>query len=210
MALAAIQTRAYGRLFRSRLEARWAVFFTALGLRWEYEPEGFDLGGDFYLPDFRVWTPQGKAHWYEIKPCNVKADDKHARFLAALDDGIGSIRADLLSGDPQQCLENSTICPRCGAILQRTKYEHVYGRAHLPQPLCNPLSLSIYCDDCDMETPGGRADEEDTDGFHGSSYLLDKGWLTVQPVVRFKHARITRAAVVAAMSARFEHGESPE
>lgn len=29
-----------GYKFRSRLEARWAVFFTALGLQWVYEPEG--------------------------------------------------------------------------------------------------------------------------------------------------------------------------
>ncbi|MGW6743751.1 hypothetical protein ACWGDX_24035 [Streptomyces sp. NPDC055025] len=29
--------------FRTRLEARWAVFFDTLGIRWEYEPQGFDL-----------------------------------------------------------------------------------------------------------------------------------------------------------------------
>lgn len=34
--------------FRSRLEARWAAFFDAIGWRWEYEP--FDLDG--YVPDF--------------------------------------------------------------------------------------------------------------------------------------------------------------
>jgi hypothetical protein len=32
-----IQTRYSGRYFRSRLEARWAVFFDALGLKWDYE-----------------------------------------------------------------------------------------------------------------------------------------------------------------------------
>ena len=211
MVLAAIQTRAYGRLFRSRLEARWAVFFTTLRLRWEYEPEGFDLDGDFYLPDFRVWTPQGEPHWYEIKPWNVKTDAKQARFRKALDDdGYSSVRADLLSGDPKQCLKNSTICPRCGAILQDTKYEMMYNRTYSWQPLCNPASASVYCYDCDMETPSGRADAERTDGFRGSSYLLDKGWLTVQPAVTAVHEYITRKAVVAAMSARFEHGESPE
>ena len=39
----AIQTQYQGRLFRSRLEARWAVFLDALGVRWQYEPEGFVL-----------------------------------------------------------------------------------------------------------------------------------------------------------------------
>ena len=49
----AIDTEYKGYLFRSRLEARWAVFFDACGVKWEYEPEGFDLGdGIYYLPDF--------------------------------------------------------------------------------------------------------------------------------------------------------------
>ena len=49
----AIETEYKGYLFRSRLEARWAVFFDACGVKWEYEPEGFDLGdGLYYLPDF--------------------------------------------------------------------------------------------------------------------------------------------------------------
>lgn len=49
----AIETEYKGYKFRSRLEARWAVFFDACGVKWEYEPEGFDLGdGIYYLPDF--------------------------------------------------------------------------------------------------------------------------------------------------------------
>ena len=48
-----INTYYKGYRFRSRLEARWAVFFDACGVEWEYEPEGFDLGnGLYYLPDF--------------------------------------------------------------------------------------------------------------------------------------------------------------
>ena len=51
--LKAIQTEYKGYLFRSRLEARWVVFFDACGVDWEYEPEGYDLGdGLYYLPDF--------------------------------------------------------------------------------------------------------------------------------------------------------------
>lgn len=60
----AIETRYKGYRFRSRLEARWAVFFDALGLRWEYEPEGFELGGGVrYLPDFKV-----EGIFVEVKP----------------------------------------------------------------------------------------------------------------------------------------------
>lgn len=39
--VAAIETRYGGYRFRSRIEARWAVFFTRLGLDWEYEEQGF-------------------------------------------------------------------------------------------------------------------------------------------------------------------------
>ncbi|WP_329362975.1 hypothetical protein [Streptomyces sp. NBC_01483] len=49
----AIATRYGGCRFRSRFEARWAVFFDHLGVVWQYEPEVFDLGsGHWYLPDF--------------------------------------------------------------------------------------------------------------------------------------------------------------
>lgn len=52
-ALKAIETEYKGYRFRSRLEARWAVFFDACGVKWEYEPEGYVLSdGGYYLPDF--------------------------------------------------------------------------------------------------------------------------------------------------------------
>lgn len=45
-----------GVQMRSTLEGRWAVFFDALGIPWEYEPKRFYLSGDrSYLPDFRLW-----------------------------------------------------------------------------------------------------------------------------------------------------------
>lgn len=50
-----IETRYQGNLFRSRLEARWAVLFDAMGIRWEYEQEGYKNDDILYLPDF--WLP---------------------------------------------------------------------------------------------------------------------------------------------------------
>lgn len=70
MAIKPIQTRYKGYRFRSRLEARWAVFFDALGLAWEYEPEGFELKSGRYLPDFKVTYPdRGNPidYWFECK-----------------------------------------------------------------------------------------------------------------------------------------------
>lgn len=65
-----IETSYKGYRFRSRLEARWAVFFDALNIRWEYEPEGFDLGKyGYYLPDF--FLPDLEAV-VEIKADNIE------------------------------------------------------------------------------------------------------------------------------------------
>lgn len=64
----AIETRAYGCRFRSRLEARWATFLTTAGLDWEYEPEGAALEAGNYLCDFRVKGPNGVRVWLEVKP----------------------------------------------------------------------------------------------------------------------------------------------
>lgn len=81
MTIKAIQTRYKGYHFRSRLEARWAVFFDALGLEWEYEPEGFELpDGTRYLPDFRVKGVDGRVQWYEVKPTGDGDDPKMAAF----------------------------------------------------------------------------------------------------------------------------------
>lgn len=60
----AIETFYAGCRFRSRLEARWAVFFDRLGLPWQYEPQGWVIDGAPYLPDFLL--PSLNA-WLEVK-----------------------------------------------------------------------------------------------------------------------------------------------
>jgi hypothetical protein len=85
----AIETEYKGYLFRSRLEARWAVFFDSLGLSWEYEPEGFDFeDGTRYLPDFRVRYPGRFAEeihfeWFEVKPDLTMLTDEEWKKLIA-------------------------------------------------------------------------------------------------------------------------------
>lgn len=78
----AITTYYNGYKFRSRLEARWAVFFDTAKIRYEYEPEGFRLKNglcylpDFYLPDENMYVevkPPRKGAWKDI--------DKAGRFI---------------------------------------------------------------------------------------------------------------------------------
>lgn len=72
----AIETYYNGYRFRSRLEARWAVFFDTLGVKYEYEPEGFVLDdGTWYLPDFRVKC-YGKRGEYDRKPFDLYIEVK--------------------------------------------------------------------------------------------------------------------------------------
>jgi hypothetical protein len=62
--IAALPTR-YGRhFFRSRTEARWAMYLDLLAVRWEYEVEGFHFNGRAYLPDF--YFPE-RDEWGEVK-----------------------------------------------------------------------------------------------------------------------------------------------
>jgi len=59
-----IETNYNGRRFRSRTEARWAVAFDWMGWLYNYEPEGVDLDGEWYLPDF--YLPEF-PFWFEVK-----------------------------------------------------------------------------------------------------------------------------------------------
>lgn len=72
--LKAIETEYNGYRFRSRLEARWAVFFDTLEIEYQYEPEGFELkDGSRYLPDFYLpKVLKGSGCWVEIKPLTPK------------------------------------------------------------------------------------------------------------------------------------------
>lgn len=58
----AIPTKHKGRIYRSRLEARWASFFDLMGWKYEYEP--YDLKG--WIPDFVIYGKDDIL--VEVKP----------------------------------------------------------------------------------------------------------------------------------------------
>lgn len=70
----AIETVYRGYRFRSRLEARWAVFFDELEIKWQYEPEGFEHDGERWLPDFFLPNFCGGLY-VEVKPESAKPSE---------------------------------------------------------------------------------------------------------------------------------------
>ena len=71
-----IETRYKGYRFRSRLEARWAVFFDAAHIKWIYESQGFVIGGKPYLPDFHL----PEFGYFEVKGRYEYDDQLMQRF----------------------------------------------------------------------------------------------------------------------------------
>lgn len=68
MTIKPLETRYAGCRFRSRLEARWAVFLDEMRIGWEYEPQGFQTSAGPYLPDFRVKPECVQHHDNEVSP----------------------------------------------------------------------------------------------------------------------------------------------
>ncbi|WP_254174208.1 hypothetical protein [Planktothrix pseudagardhii] len=54
-----------GYIFRSLLEAKWAILFDYLKIQYQYESQRFDTKYGWYLPDFHL---KNVNLWIEIKP----------------------------------------------------------------------------------------------------------------------------------------------
>ena len=185
-----IETRYNGYRFRSRLEARWAVFFDHLGIKYEYEKEGFELPSGRYLPDF--WLPQYNA-WFEVK--GEEPDEYELRLAQELFDnefspvfiatgmpheGRGVCFASL---DGEMISENFwfSVCQGAPRIVVGDKTDCHW----LDGIITN--KVGIYAGDADMIIPA-----------------TDRGYFDV---ATNKDWRMEKAASDAAKQARFEHGE---
>jgi len=128
-----IETIYNGYRFRSRLEARWAVFFDALGVPYEYEPEGLCINGINYLPDF--YLPDCKQ-FFEVK--GIMSDEDKEKINALINAGysvtVGYNNGEFIAcdywedvWDPSQYMEDHKTffeqtegesllcrCPHCG------------------------------------------------------------------------------------------------
>jgi len=80
----AIETHYNGYRYRSRMEARWAIFFDAMNIQWQYELEGYILGNRSYLPDFFLPTVE---MYGEVKPKPFNAREKAVAKQLARESG---------------------------------------------------------------------------------------------------------------------------
>lgn len=94
-AITPIETFWSGIHYRSRVEARWAVFFERMDIEQQYELEGFHLGdGALYLPDF--YLPR-VSMWAEVKPFEFTPEQLRKCELLVRGTGRGCL---LLDGPP--------------------------------------------------------------------------------------------------------------
>jgi len=184
-----IETRYKGYRFRSRLEARWAVFFDALGVKWEYEHEGWKIKTcsrthyylpDFYLPDIGIW--------YEVKGKATGADHglmSHFRFE------VGPIA--LSEGTPGLETIYAYDCHLYGWDLMTYEGEAIWGKV----PYIKETSLVIW---------DGNAFKNKELSKHNANIQPGK-WLFSCGKNDVDRSEI-EIAYLKARSARFEFGES--
>ena len=216
----AIETRYKGYNFRSRLEARWAVFFDHLGLRWQFEPEGFDLsayGLGYYLPDF--FLPDQNC-WIEVKPDNFSNKDQDAYRKLAYVGAATEARGLLVAGEPylnvvmggfEAYMAPGSACDQWSMVdtYPREDETNRGGQIDGPYlfcvcPLCDKIGIEfdgrserICGETC---KPKRTREKAAALGFWGGLYHGDKAYSG-------NHPKIV-AAAEAARSARFEHGQS--
>lgn len=183
-----IETIYKGFRFRSRLEARWAVFFDAMGIKYLYEPEGFCLSdGTCYLPDF--YLPDAKQ-FFEVKGIMNPTDErkiwmfireKSIPVTVGYDDFTFSACNNFTDGYESTGKSSSVLmkCNKCG------KYYFIGWEGHWGCPGC------------------GYYDGD------GTAQWISTGVLDTENVLSEKFEKTKfKKAVEKAKQARFEHGES--
>lgn len=188
MSAQAIETRYAGSRFRSRLEARWAVFFDALEIRWLYEPEGYRLSdGSCYLPDF--YLPD-LGTWVEVKGSDDTLDSRRMKLAAGELPKLGETE-----GNSQILILGQ---------LPRTPFSDF---------VWTMLKVYDLLDTDDIF--GGKVVSPDGVRFgmwHKEQRFWIEGWslsnISTEPIEMEGHWTGVPDAFEAFHSARFEHGES--
>ena len=207
----AIETEYNGHRFRSRLEARWAVFFDACGFKYQYEPQGFKLkNGQYYLPDFRLsgFGSYGRIHcpvWAEVKGEMTDEDREKIEAFADMEEVTEKLTEEQkemfswaglnIETKTRTKIGNQIIV--LGDIPPEKELPDLDGYS----TRLNGLEFSYYLIDGDPYPvwPGIGKDKKPDFFDHNEAYERDG----------FQDNELTIRAYRCARTARFEHGEAP-
>lgn len=95
----AIPAEYNGIQYKSRTEARWAIFFEISDIPARYEAEGYQTEAGWYLPDFQM-SATGEPVFFEVKP--ALATEEEIVKCAALAYGVGGSSVFIAMGPPDQ------------------------------------------------------------------------------------------------------------
>lgn len=211
--IAPIQTYYNGYHFRSRLEARWAVFFDAAGIKYEYEPEGFKVEiaenevyrylPDFYLPDFDVYT--------EVKPNKAKLLEDSAKLANMIDYEGPLAKGLIILGQIPYYEERNCVIPA---------FTFLYYHEGICSGLCEFIlegGYKLLNIDPDFFAVGYAPDlpdipsSDDLTFYKHGIYKSDEHGIYWSLAERNKNRASLnlRKCYLKARQARFEHGETP-
>lgn len=132
-----IKTVYNGYLFKSKLEAKWAVFFDLIGIKYQYEPEAFAVGNgwytpDFYLPDVFLRSDDTPGIYLEIKPPQWDYDEAYIKKITTAMQGTTLV---LFNGEPYDFYEYGQRDDDGGYQLQ---------------PYWDNCMILVYCSHCNI------------------------------------------------------------
>lgn len=210
----AIETRYKGYRFRSRLEARWAVFFDKMGWNWKYEHQGYEVGWEDtipWLPDFEIEIPFSdhiKAHIVQSFYVEVKGDPN---FFS---DGEWLGRFDF-NGGPPGFFKSGSLPSDPRSRDNEVKRLLILGQIPMQQNGFLALPVVYHASGIFTEWGGIFSHQIGSLGPLGDFFCLPGTYQyklkDFQPRILQTPNAIKRVmdALDAARGARFEHGETP-
>jgi hypothetical protein len=163
----ALETPYQGYLFRSRLEARWALWFDRLGIEFWYEPERVAIPTrNGYLPDFHL----PEVGWIEVKGPEPTDEDRMKAYLLSLElafDDPENLDYSVENAEPVYILYGSIPYPypkegnmiAYGANLDldadpdpEDTYDGISGLCWQQCPVCKRIGIGpvheVFCKSC--------------------------------------------------------------
>ena len=209
MTIKAIETEYNGYKFRSRLEARWAVFFDAAGIEYQYEPEGVETSdGEKYLPDF--YLPELETH-VEVKGKRPGYEKEILRLPKFIEWG-GQVKQILILSDVPGKTDDGGIWHFPAFYYRATEvrtgwfYFHDWGDGVWGNvSMANYIPPSI--DSCYYER-GRFSIEPKSDYSSGMKRGINKAFDDIGICAWDFNPNVAKA-LLTARQARFEHGETP-